>query len=272
MEFRACISLLSLTWSFPSLPAERMLAEDSKETIRVAGVASNLKVLLTLVVILPKVFMNLYVAVIGCQYLMFNDLEDDMQEILLKTIELAFVLEMDELIFMAFVSFPKKEQVARMDFPPIKSRGLLGILSAYGELPRFVLICVLVSCLTMYMHSETHERKMLTAKEEGVIEGCCNFMQFLKGAGEKTPLAAGNPCSHFREAIESPLGMSIPAVSGGTQPPDLFEPEYETIIDWKDTMAQTWRSWLQLGSTSRGWLQLSQIASSEHSFVEPGMS
>merc|ERR1719181_1416323 len=139
---------------------------------------------------------------------------------------------------MAFVSFPKKEQVSKIDFPPVKSKGLIGILGAYGELPRFVLICVLVSCLTMYMHSETHERKMLTAKENGVIEGCCNFMQYLKGAGTKIPLAAGNPCSHFREAIESPLGFSIPAVDGGTAPPE-FEPDYETIIDWKDTMAQT---------------------------------
>merc|ERR1719161_1635779 len=110
-----------------------------------------------------------------------------MQEILLKTIELAFILEMDELL---------------------------------------------------YMHRDSHERMILTPKQEGVIEGCCNFMQYLKGEGQKVALAAGNPCSHFRESIEAPLGLAIPLTDGYTEEPvEEPLPQYETIINWKDTLA-----------------------------------
>jgi hypothetical protein len=193
--------------------------------------------------------MNVYVAIIGCQFLMFNDLEDEMQEILLKTIELAFILEMDELIYMAFVSSEQKEQVSAVQVPPVRFQGFSAVLASFAELPRFVLLLLLVSCLTLYMHRDSHERTILTPKQEGVIEGCCNFMQFLKGEGHKVPLAAGNPCSHFREAIEAPLGLSIPVTDGFVNETEIVEeplPEYETIINWKDTLAGTLRSWLQI--------------------------
>merc|ERR1719333_1439349 len=214
------------------------MQQDDKIVMR--GINTSIKVAITFVVIIPKLVMNVYVAIIGCQYLMFNDLEDEMQEILLKTIELAFILEMDELIYLAFVSSEQKEQVRAIEVPPAKFQGFSAVLSSFAELPRFVLLLLLVSCLTLYMHRDSHERMILTPKQEGVIEGCCNFMQYLKGEGTKVPLAAGNPCSHFREAIEEPLGLVIPPTEGyenATMEP--FEeplPEYETIINWKDTL------------------------------------
>jgi len=246
-EMRSCLVLTILTWSTKGVPMDAMVSMQQDDKIVMYGINTKIKVAMTLVVILPKFMMNVYVAIIGCQFLMFNDLEDEMQEILLKTIELAFILEMDELIYLAFVSSEQKEQVRAIEVPPAKFQGFSAVLASFAELPRFVMLLLLVSCLTLYMHRDSHEQKILTARQEGVIEGCCNFMQYLKGEGEKVALAAGNPCSIFREAIEEPLGLVIPPTEGYEQEPvEEPLPEYETIINWKDTLAGTLRSWLQI--------------------------
>jgi hypothetical protein len=251
-ELRSCLTLTILTWFTKGAPLDTMVSMQQDDKIVLRGLSTGIKVSITFIVILPKLIMNVYVAIIGCQYLMFNDLEDEMQEILLKTIELAFILEMDELIYVAFVSSEQKEQVAAVQVPPVRFQGFTAVLASFAELPRFVLLLLLVSCLTLYMHRDSHEREILTPRQEGVIEGCCNFMQYLKGEGQKVALAAGNPCSHFREAIEAPLGLAIPPPEGYEKEP-LEEPlpEYETIINWKDTLAGTLRSWLQVNQALR---------------------
>ena len=68
---------------------------------------------LTILVLLPKLALNIVVAYIGSVFLLYNDLDDELQQILLKTIEMAFILEMDELVFHAFASHHKKLQVRR---------------------------------------------------------------------------------------------------------------------------------------------------------------
>jgi hypothetical protein len=130
----------------------------------------------------------------------------------------------------------------------VRFNGFVAVLASFAELPRFVMLLFLVSCLTLYMHRDSHERNILTSRQEGIIEGCCNFMQYLKGEGQKVALVAGNPCSIFRETIEEPLGLAVPPVDGMSEAEPVEEPlpEYETIINWKDTLAGTLRSWLQI--------------------------
>ena len=84
----------------PTVPSEKMVEEDEDEgDIKVHGMSVVMKLSVFSIIFLPKIVLNIMVAVIGAQFLMFNDLDDDLQEILLKTIEMAFILEMDELIF-----------------------------------------------------------------------------------------------------------------------------------------------------------------------------
>jgi len=160
-EMRSCLVLTILTWSTKGVPMDAMVSMQQDDKIVMRGINTKIKVAMTLVVILPKFMMNVYVAIIGCQFLMFNDLEDEMQEILLKTIELAFILEMDELIYLAFVSSEQKEQVRAIEVPPAKFQGFSAVLASFAELPRFVMLLLLVSCLPLYMHRDPHEQKIL---------------------------------------------------------------------------------------------------------------
>merc|ERR1719281_692991 len=176
----------------------------------------GLKLFLTLIIILPKLALNIYVLYIGCLFLLFNDLDDALQDILLKTIELSFILEMDELVFEAFTSHAKKQQLGQIEMPIVKERGLTRIMSRYGEFPRFLILVGIVSYLIMTVNNHDKAESTLTVKQEGVIEGCCNFMQYLKGAGTKTALAESNPCTVFRGKYESALGLDV---TGGVVPP-----------------------------------------------------
>ena len=77
-----------------------MVEEDEDEgDLKVHGMSPVMKLSVFALIFVPKITLNIMVAVIGAEFLMFNDLDDDLQEILLKTIEMAFILEMDELIF-----------------------------------------------------------------------------------------------------------------------------------------------------------------------------
>ena len=42
------------------------------------------------------------------------------REVLLKTIEMAFILEMDELVYEAFAATPKKQQLSQIEMPTVR--------------------------------------------------------------------------------------------------------------------------------------------------------
>merc|ERR1711964_248487 len=87
--------------------------------------------------------------------------------------------------------------------------------SRFGDYPRLMFLIAGASVLCIIMHTEENAKRMLTPKQVGVIEGCCNFMEYLKGAGTKTLLVDGNPCVSFRENYEAPMG--IPVVVNATE-------------------------------------------------------
>jgi len=216
-EMRECFKLKLMIWNVPTVPAQDMVTNNKEEgKIVVNGLSMGVKGIVTLIVLLPKLALNLIVAYIGCVFLLYNDLDDDLQEVLLKTIEMAFILEMDELVFEAFASTPKKQQLSQVEMPPVVEKGMWRVLSVYGEFPRFMICIGLASYLSIKINTDEHARMTLTPKQTGVIEGCCNFMQYLKGAGKKTPLAEGNPCTSFRENYEASMGVDE---VGGVLPP-----------------------------------------------------
>lgn len=209
-EIRASLDFLALVWEVPTVPSEQMVEEDEDEgDLKVHGMSPVMKLSVFALIFVPKITLNIMVAVVGAEFLMFNDLDDDLQEILLKTIEMAFILEMDELIYEAFSSANKKKQLMKIQLPIIRVRGLQRVISTYGELPRLVFVITIATILASWMHQPSREANVLTAKQSGVIEGCCNFMEYLKGAGVQTELAEGNPCSSFREGYEAPMGVTF---------------------------------------------------------------
>ena len=54
---------------------------------------------------------------------------------------------------------------------------LTRIMSRYGEFPRFIILVSIVSYLILTINNRDKAEQTLTVKQEGVIEGCCNFMQ-----------------------------------------------------------------------------------------------
>jgi len=210
-ELRDCLMFSALINDTESIESAEDMVEEDKEAgeIVVTGLTASVKFFATIFILLPKLFLNLLVCYIGAVFLMFNDLDDDLQEVLLKTIEMVFILEMDEVIYEAFTSHKKKQQLGQIEMPRCKSKGFWKLVSIYGEFPRLVCVIVLATACAMYMHSESHSAAVLTSHQTGVVEGCCNFMQYLKGSGHKTPLAAGNPCSSFRENYEVPMGIHV---------------------------------------------------------------
>merc|ERR1719324_582777 len=129
-ELRESWKLKMLIWDVPSVSVIDMVIIDKEEgRINVAGLSIGVKLFLSFIIIIPKLALNGYVLYIGCLFLLSNDLDDALQDILLKTIELAFILEMDELVFEAFTSHAKKQQLGQIEMPIVKERGLTRIMS-----------------------------------------------------------------------------------------------------------------------------------------------
>ena len=80
-------------------------------------------------------------------------------------------------VFEAFTSHAKKQQLGQIEMPIVKERGLTRIMSRYGEFPRFIILVSIVSYLILTINNRDKAEQTLTVKQEGVIEGCCNFMQ-----------------------------------------------------------------------------------------------
>ena len=159
------------------------------------------KIFLIVVVILPRLCLDALILYIGVQFTFNNDADDHLQEILLRTMELAFMMETDQILFGSFVSDKKKDQLRNMTLPREEKRGLSLVFYRYSEMLLFLVL--LAACIIMGIGRYDTLTSRLTTREEGIIEGCCNFMQYVRGRGVKETLAEGNPCTEFRETYEN---------------------------------------------------------------------
>jgi hypothetical protein len=181
---------------------------------KVEGLPLSLKLLLIIIILIPKFYITCLLCSAGVTFLLGNDLEDDMQNMLLNTIGLVFVLEFHSLIYAAFASQQKKQQLSSLTFPSYVDKGVMRVITRYGDVPRLAALVAATTILMLNMSLD--KNSILTPRDAGTIEGCCNFMQYLKGAGIKTPLAAANPCTKFRLTYESNLGVDV---TGAIMPP-----------------------------------------------------
>ena len=74
-----------------------------------------------------------------------------------------------------------------MQMPAITEKGIRRVFRRHGELPRFMFCVGLATYLSVMINTDEAALAALTPKQAGIIEGCCNFMQYLKGAGHKAP-------------------------------------------------------------------------------------
>lgn len=209
-ELRECLKFKIIIWDVPSVPFSEQVTVDKEEgRIRVAGLGIFVKITATLIILIPKLLLNLTTLYVGCLFLLYNDLDDSLQDILLKTIELAFILEMDELVFASFVAHHKKQQLSQMEMPLAENSGVSRSLSRFGELPRLIMIVAIATYLCAHVNDVEKSKRTLTHRQAQVVEGCCNFMQYVRGAGEKSTLADANPCTIFRATYFPDYGVDV---------------------------------------------------------------
>lgn len=208
MHFRETLQNLDLVWSLPNMSgADRVVATDQKasdgiiDTYDIKGIPVRDKIFLIVVVILPRLCLDALILYIGVQFTFNNDADDHLQEILLRTMELAFMMETDQILFGSFVSDKKKDQLRNMTLPREEKRGLSLVFYRYSEMLLFLVL--LAACIIMGIGRYDTLTSRLTTRQEGIIEGCCNFMQYVRGRGVKETLAEGNPCTEFRATYEN---------------------------------------------------------------------
>lgn len=179
--------------------------EATEGEMKVQGLTVVMKIILMAFIFLPQLYITGILCYTGMTFLLNNDLEDDLQGMLLNTIGLVFVLELDTLIYDAFTSQQKKQQLSSLSFPSFLDKGMMRVLTKYGDVPRLCILIIVTTLVVWNMALKVSD--ILTPREAGIVEGCCNFMQYLKGAGVKVPLADANPCTIFRKTYESSLGI-----------------------------------------------------------------
>ena len=216
IEFRESFKFSVMTWAAPTRSASDAYSENREDNeILILGLNLGTKFFMTLLIILPRLAQSGYVAYLGTLQILDDDRDQHLADKLILAMELAFILTFGEFVYLAFVSYHKKQQISNMVLPVIRVRGFARIFNNYSDFPRVVIIAAIASyfCMAMPSHAlNGSDADVISAKEAGVIEGCCNFVQYLKGSGEKVLLSQYSPCSVFREKFEKPAGIPIPPV------------------------------------------------------------
>ena len=87
-----------------------------------------MKIILMVFIFIPQLYITGILCYTGMTFLLNNDLEDDLQGMLLNTIGLVFVLELDTLIYDAFTSQQKKQQLSSLSFPSFLDKGMMRVI------------------------------------------------------------------------------------------------------------------------------------------------
>jgi len=180
---------------------KRKKLDAAVQNMEIKGMSLRDKLVITTVVIIPIIFLNVYITVIGYRFIFENDYEDELQNLLLNTMELAFVVETDTILYGALVADAKKFQIKAVTVPSVELRHSRLLLYRYSEVLSF--LGVLCFALLLGANHLSHLDNSLNERQAGIMEGCCNFMQYVKGDGKsRVALAAGNPCTSFRSMYE----------------------------------------------------------------------
>eukprot|EP00746_Dinoflagellata_sp_MGD_P062043 gnl/MRDRNA2_/MRDRNA2_26157_c0_seq1.p1 gnl/MRDRNA2_/MRDRNA2_26157_c0~~gnl/MRDRNA2_/MRDRNA2_26157_c0_seq1.p1 ORF type:complete len:517 (-),score=80.95 gnl/MRDRNA2_/MRDRNA2_26157_c0_seq1:4-1554(-) len=195
-----------------ALKADEMVQyvdEKGELRARICSITKSLKGVILLSVLVPKIVINFILAFVGTQFLLGNALRDSVEELLLATIELAFVLEFDELVYAAITSWQKKQLMEKCDLPEIEL-GYFGRSEVFFGEPTRILILVGMAVLLTYLHFETEIYVSVvlpivqpTSEEHRVYKGCCNFYRYLQsGGGHPVHLYHHSICAEYMEWLE----------------------------------------------------------------------
>jgi len=166
------------------------------DLIHIKGYTGECKLAMFFMVFLPKLCVAVGIAIIGSFYLLANSVSSDLQELLISTIELMFLLEVDEIFFESFTNVMKKEELEKTKLPrvTVTSSGVKWI-----SLTEFLGCVFCISMMFALLFGTFDARLNLTAHNQQVIEGCCNLENFLNGRGKWEIMRYENECREFRE-------------------------------------------------------------------------
>jgi len=162
----------------------------------IRGYTGSTKVILLIWIILPKIVITLGMAWVGTLYLLANSVSSELQELLISTIELGFVLEIDEIMFESFLNSMKKEELESAKLPKVKVTSRGAMCTALTEI---CLLCLCVGATFLVLILTYDARLGLKVHDQNVIEGCCNLENFLNGRGNWEIMRYANECREFRE-------------------------------------------------------------------------
>lgn len=147
MEMRTTINLLIRficlkTTSGTSIHTGHSMVEGQDGTVNVDGLPCCLKLFIAFVVLIPRICLSTFVAWMGCRWLAatlgFN-------EVLLNALALAFIFELNELIFMATVPYHSKVLVTHTVIPHTADKEPENCRTMFGLLIMNVVAAVLAS-------------------------------------------------------------------------------------------------------------------------------
>jgi len=97
-------SIMCLPAVGPSMP--QVVIKDKR--VAVVGLLPIMRLILLVVIVLPKFVINIAVACVGMSFLMWTQ---DLPDLVMNAVALAFVLEIDEMLFKAFCDFSRREML-----------------------------------------------------------------------------------------------------------------------------------------------------------------
>lgn len=184
--------------------------------INIVGWSQEYGIAIALCIFAPRIYLDLCIFYQGCEVLLVNKLDDDIQDFMMKSIELLFILELDQLLYTAVVSDLNKRRLSKLKLPSWNLKGAQVLFFRYYELLLTTAAVLSVFFLLLWFRVQHETAGVISVREEGIIEGCCNFFQYLKGEGRKAVLSETNPCEVFRQTYEQPFGIDA---TGGLLPP-----------------------------------------------------
>jgi len=182
--------------SSPLLEKEEEEEEKAEKETHINGYNGEAKFWICVLIFLPKIVITVAIAYIGTMYLLANSVSSELQELLITTIELQFVLELDEIMFESFTNNMKKEELESAKLPKVR---VAADSAAIVSLTEYVCLtcCIL---MTYILVMTTYSARLdLNPHNQQVIEGCCNLENFLNGRGEWVVMRYENECREFRE-------------------------------------------------------------------------